>query len=51
LCVSRFPFSKGITPLSDRDLFEAVARNTAEDSPEIACRVFVFKEAKARSAD
>jgi hypothetical protein len=37
--------------MSDRDLFDAVARETGEDSHEDARRVFVFKEPKARSAD
>jgi hypothetical protein len=37
--------------MSDRDLFNAVARETGEDSHEDARRVFVFSEPNAGSAD
>ena len=37
--------------MSDRDLLDAVARETGEDSYEDARRVFVFTEPNAHSAD
>jgi hypothetical protein len=37
---SHFPLSQEIAPMSDRDLFDAVARKTGEDSREIARRGF-----------
>ncbi len=52
LWVSRFPFSKEIAPMSDRDLLDAVDRKTGEDSNEIARRGFVLTDSSdARSAD